>query len=114
MPSEKPKPPHVTRDDIEQYLAWDEERKSFNRQAEDVARKMESLKQKLTSFVELKGGDARSVERSGFVLAIKTAAGTPKWKSEFIQLAGDRADELVAQVIAAAPRREFLSVESKQ
>jgi hypothetical protein len=99
---------NITRADITEYLRLDKERLDLQRQARDKARLQDVLETKLWSWVEAKGGDARSCERSGFVLAIKTKAGSVKWAEEFVRIAG----EVEAQRLRAeAPPAEFLSVE---
>lgn len=99
---------NVTRADITEYLKLDKERLDLQRQARDKACLQEAIETKLWAYVEAKGGDGRSCERSGFVLAIKTKVGTVKWAEEFVRVAG----ELEAQRLRAeAPRVEFLAVE---
>ena len=108
--ADESKAPNITRADITEYLRLDKERLDLQRQARDKGRLQEAIEAKLTAYVEAKGGDARSVERSGFVLAIKTKAGSVKWADEFVRVAG----EVEAQRLRAdAPRVEFLSVEAK-
>jgi hypothetical protein len=101
---------NLTKADIEAYLALHEERLSLQRQARDKEREAEELEQKIWAWVDAKGGDARSCERSGFVLAIKTRAGSVQWKTEFIRVAGAEEAE---KLTSAAPPREFLSIEAK-
>lgn len=101
---------NVTRADIVDYLRTKQERLDLDRQSRDKAKLEKDFEKKLRAWVEAKGGDARSVERSGFVLAIKTKAGTVKWAEEFLRLAGE---EEAKRLRDAAPPVEFLSVEPK-
>jgi uncharacterized caspase-like protein len=108
MPREKEKAPYVTRADIEEFLELEEERKSLNRQADDLARKAAPLKDKLSQFVAFAAGPSKSIERSGYVLAMLTRAGRVDWKSEFIHVAGETEAE---RLVRECPKSEFLSVE---
>ncbi len=102
------KTPFITKHDIEEYLELEERRKGLNREAAQVAKQAEAIEQKLEEFVRATGGKEKSVSRSGFVLAIKTAKGTVGWKAEYVKVKGNEAAE---QLMAAAPPREFFSVE---
>ncbi len=100
--------PYVTRQDIEAYLDLDERRKAFNRQADDLKKQQDAIAEKLMTFVSVRGGSDKSVERSGFVLAIHTARCAVKWKEEFVKVQGLAVAEALT---AAQPSREYLSVE---
>lgn len=100
-----------TKKDIEKYLSLEERRKALQREARALEAEAEPLETLMLEFVRAKGGDARSVERSGFVLAIGTRAGTVRWKDEFVRECGNKKAEAL---IEAAPPREFLSVEAKR
>jgi seryl-tRNA synthetase len=102
------KVPHVTKNDIEEYLRLDEERKSLNRQAKDLEKLQDVIEKKLDEFVRANGGKTKSVSRSGFVLALLTRKTAPKWKEEFIRVAGPEEAERLAK---QAPDREYLTVE---
>ena len=106
----KEKVANVTRVDIEKYLRLDRERLELQRQAKDKGRLQEAIENKLWDWTKANGGDAQSCERSGYVLAIKSKAGTVKWADEFVRVAGETEAQRLRD---AAPRAEFLSVEQK-
>jgi hypothetical protein len=100
--------PHLVRADIEEFLKREERRKGLQREAEALARENEPLKQKITRYVELKGGSDKTIERSGYILALKTQNGQIVWKTEFIRVAGS---EEAAKVAAQPPQVVRLSIE---
>lgn len=100
--------PHLVKAEIEEYLALEEKRKAANRQADDIEKQAKVLKARIEAFIVAKGGSARTVERSGYVLSIKQKAGSVAWKEEFLRVAGQ---EEAARLSAAAPKRDYLSVE---
>ncbi|HYG26643.1 MAG TPA: hypothetical protein VD906_07040 [Caulobacteraceae bacterium] len=102
--------PNVNKNDIERWLELDALRKAKTREASDLKKEQDAIGEKLWTFIEVKGGKARSVERSGYVLAICTAKGSVAWKEEFVKLKGTEAAE---EISAAAEPREYLSVEKK-
>ena len=106
----KAKGPHLVRAEIEEYLELDKQRLAKQREAADLEKLAKVLKAKIWEYVEAEGGDARSVERSGFVLAIHQKAGAPAWKEEFLRVAGQAA---AASVVAECPKRDYLVVEPK-
>lgn len=101
---------HLVRKEIEEFLDLEARRKAANRLADDLEKQAEVLKAKIWEFVEAKGGDARSVERSGFVLAIHQKAGTVSWKTEFIR---EKGPVEAAKLVAACPKKDYLVVEPK-
>lgn len=108
MAKKATKAPYITAPEIKEFLDLEDRRRALNRQAEDLEKQAKPLKEKLLEFVRIEGGKAKSVERSGFVLAIKMVKSSPSWKPEFIRVAGqEEADKLIAE----APPREQLSVE---
>lgn len=104
------KGPHLVRAEIEEYLELEKQRFAKQREAADLEKLAKVLKAKIWEFVEAKGGNARSCERSGFVLAIHQKAGSPSWKEEFLRVAGQSA---AAQIVADCPQRDYLVVEPK-
>lgn len=102
------KVPYITKNEIETYLALEEKRKSFARQAQALEKQADKIEERIRAFILAEGGKEKSVPRSGFVLAIKTAKGSVPWKDAFIDVAGQKEAE---RRIALAPRREFVSVE---
>ncbi|MGC4004663.1 MAG: hypothetical protein QM811_16715 [Pirellulales bacterium] len=106
--SAKSEVPHVTVKEIQKYLGLDEQRKQLNRESAALKKQADAIEADIEKFIRANGGKELSVTRSGYRLAILTAAGSVAWKDEFVKLAGnERAEELRA----AAPPREFLSVE---
>lgn len=98
----------VTREEIEQYLALETERKALARQVDNRERAAAPLKKKLRAWVEAHGGADRTCVHFGYVLALLARAGVPRWKDEFLRVAGLEETE---QVAAAAPPTYTLNVE---
>ena len=110
MAKAKAKVPHITKDDIERYLQLEEERRELNRLAKAKGDLAAEIEEKIEAFARANGGSDLTVERSGFILAIKTKAGTVAWKHEFIKLTSEEEAE---RLKGLCPRVEFLSVERK-
>lgn len=112
MSTSKAKPgdaaPYVTKSEIEEYLAYEEERKSLERQAAALENKAAPLKTRFVKFVECQGGKARTVLRSGFVLSIKERAGRVAWKDKYVELTSVEASEVL---IANCPPSTYLDVQ---
>jgi hypothetical protein len=99
----------VTKKDLEQWQAWDEQIRALRRQASDLAKLQAELEeQKLSPWVREHGGPELCCVRSGFRLAIVLKDGSPSWKKEFIKVAGEGAAEAI---IASLPKKEALSVQ---
>lgn len=97
--------PYVTKNDIQEYLAIEERRKALNREAADLGKQSDVIKEKLMLFARANGG---SVARSGYRLAIKLATGFVAWKQEFIRVAGQ---EEANRLTRDCPKRETLSID---
>lgn len=97
--------PYVTRAELDRYVQIDAERKRLNREADLLKAQQEELGNKLRQFCRVQGGDALSVERSGYRLSISHVKGSVAWKQEFVRVAGVEAAERIA---IAAPLREQL------
>lgn len=106
MPKEEA--PNLTRAEIEEFLKAEEDRRAANRLADDIERKAAPLKARIKKFIELKGGKAKRVERSGYLLSLKQQNGQIAWKNEFLRVAGE---EEAARVAANPPQVEKLSIE---
>ncbi len=100
--------PRVTKKLIEEHQELEARRKALSREASDLRKQQDAIEEALVALVREEGGKARSVKKCGYVLAMHDASGSVGWKQEFVKVAGiDAAEEL----IAAAPKREVLSVE---
>lgn len=100
--------PNITIKDLEAWETLENQRKEGAREARDLGKQQAIIEAKIQAFVEAKGGKSRSVQRSGFRLAIEQVKGSVAWKTEFISLAGqERAEELVAN----APPKDVVVIE---
>ncbi len=98
----------LTKEDVENYVVLDAQRKKLQREIDAIEREKKALKEQLLEHVRTKGGSDRTTVFHGFILAIKTAAGFPAWKTAFIEQLGSAAAEKVAK---AVPTRDVLQVE---
>lgn len=96
---------NLTREVIAAFFEDEEERKKLNRQADDLESKNKAVKAALIEHVKKVGGKDLTTVLHGFVLSLKTVAGTADWKGGFIALAGaEKAEELRKK---AAPKLQF-------
>lgn len=102
------KHPRVTKALIEKYLKLEEERKSLSRQSKDLKVEQDVIHEAMEQFVRDNGGKGKTVSHAGFVLAIITKNGSVSWKDEFVKKCGS---EIAEELIAAAPKKEELTVE---
>lgn len=104
---EKKAKPRITGEEIQRYLDLEAERLDLQRQARDKERLAAELKTKMEAWVRDSGKGTRT-HSAGFVLAIKTKAGTVSWADEFVRIAGEAEAQ---RLRAEAPPKEYLTVE---
>lgn len=100
--------PNITKKDLEEWERLENQRKEASREARDLQKQQDIIEAKIKAFVEAKGGKSRSVERSGFRLALEKVKQQVAWKTEYIALAGQ---EQAEQLVADAPLKEVLAIE---
>jgi hypothetical protein len=98
----------LTREELEHYASLHERRLELNRQAAALEREADLIEPKIWAFIKKQGNRSKAVSKWGFNLAVKLKQAAVKWKDEFLKLAGA---EKVAELAAAAPMKESLSVE---
>ncbi len=98
----------LTKTDLEQYCALDQERLALNRQIDAIERQQKPIKEKMRAHVEAHGGSDRTTTRFGFVLRLLARAGTVKWKDHYIAAAGI---EAATKLQESAPPTLILQVE---
>lgn len=109
MPAkDKTKPLNVTKAWLENYLALEEQRKAKAREAADLEKQQAELRAQLVAWIAANGGKAKSVQRSGYLLALVKVKGQVPWKQEYIKACGAEAAEALA---AKPPMRESLVIE---
>lgn len=95
----------LTREDIERYHALEEQRKSLQRQADDIGKQAKLIADTMRQIVREYG-----IQRMfGYVISLKDVSGTPAWKEQFIRVAGLPAAEAI---IKDTPKRQQLVVET--
>lgn len=97
---------HLKREEIDRYVEVDRERKELERRAEALKKEQERLKTRFLAVIESKGDTPISYKRCGFVLLVKEGTRYPKWKEEFLAVAGVAAAEAVVQ--RTPPSRQLL------
>ena len=103
--------PHLVKKEIEEFLALEEQRLTKGREAADLEKLARVLKEKIWAYVEATGGTDRTCVRSGFVISLKTKAGSPSWKEEFLKVAGPVE---AAKIVAETPKKDYLVVEPQR
>lgn len=96
----------VLRDTVEKYLKFHKQRADLESQARQIAKKEQALASELREYVEGKleeaGAEIGTVEIGGLGYALKLSEGGryPRWKEEFIRVAGQAAaDEVSAETL---------------
>lgn len=105
------KGPHLVKSEIEEYLDLEERRLNLQREAADLEKLAKVLKSKIWLYCEAEGGSDRTCVRSGYVISLKSKAGSPSWKEEFLRVAGPVE---AARIVAETPKRDYLTVEPKR
>jgi hypothetical protein len=96
----------LSKEEIEQFLAIDKKRTTAQRTADAEERAAGPLKKKIKEYVEEHGGSDRTTTHYGYLLSLKPRGGTPKWKDEFIAVAGAQA--AIEKQAAALPTYTLL------
>lgn len=97
-----------SREEIDAYLEFERQRKEAQRLVDTIERQAKPLKEKLRAYVEANGGVDRTTVRCGVVIALRARGGVPKWKDEFIAVAGAQA---AIEIQAKTPPIYLLVVE---
>jgi hypothetical protein len=97
-----------TRAELERYFELDQQRLALQRQAKDLEKLQEELRQRFLLHVRETAGPERALTRCGYRLAINQVNGRVEWKTEFMRVAGVEAAE---ELIEAAPKVDKLVIE---
>lgn len=108
MATETTAPKKPTRQQIEEFLRLEAERKELDRTSRSLERQADALRDVIVAYVEHAGGETRTVKCCDHVLALRDKPGYPAWKQEFIRVTSPQEAEAV---IAAWPPRPSLVVE---
>ncbi len=92
---------------LDEYLAREEKRREFQRQADAIERETKQTAALIVAWVEAEGGKARSCKKGKHTASLEDRPGTVKWKDELIRVAGAAAAE---KLQAAAPTRTALVI----
>jgi hypothetical protein len=86
---------HLTREELEEYVAVDRERKELERRASALKKRQDLLKTRFLAVIGAKGDTAISYKRCGFIVMVKEGNRYPSWADEFLRVAGVDAVEEV-------------------